>query len=284
MTCLIGIKLLNEDVIIAADSCISWDLSKTKTLKDGKNRYVFEDEVQKIYPIHPNLTVAISGDLLAAQLALKHFKKRICQPKQQLKLTRASSRVFLITELAVKLIKYSFSYFKRKDLVVLLLAVTDNQGNTSLFSFSTIDFRLQKINKGESVILGSITRESIYPKFQSEISKISTLQRRSQLISTDQAGMVLADTTTRLLQNRVPGVGGLFQVGQFENGNFTMVSFDGYKIDKDKGIEYNVSLIFDPDHRTFYQKNNQTGQTLAVRSIDQHHFRRNPHQDKIFTY
>ncbi|MCD4654769.1 hypothetical protein K8T06_12655 [bacterium] len=239
---------------------------------------------KKKYPINPNLTVAISGDLLAAKLALKLFTQRIGQPHQQSKLKRVSGRIPLIAALTINLLRYCFRYFRRKDLVVLLLAVTSDQGITSLFSFSSNNFRLQEINCGESVILGSITSEPIYPQFHSQISKITSMQRGSKLISTDQAGMLLADSTTRLLQHRVKCVGGLFQVAQFESGGLNIVSFDGYKFDKDKGEEYNVSLIYDEKQNRFIQRNNQTGQEVIVRLIDEHHFSRVPKKNKIFSY
>ena len=65
MTCLIGLKTRDGRGFLIADSCITWQTNPPN----------YEDTLQKIFVLTPNIAVGVCGDLKSAQKLLLETKK-----------------------------------------------------------------------------------------------------------------------------------------------------------------------------------------------------------------
>jgi len=275
MTCIIGGIHKNGVAFIAADSCVTWEAK-------GSRRY--EDTVQKLYGLAPNVAVALSGTLTSAKKLLQSCRDAL-NPAGEVGSVMA--RASTIRRLP-GLLEYTWESSKLRGEVVLIIAVSDHQGKVRVFKWDSRDRKnLTELKPGEVTVSGSIEElRKVYGDFKIELQKLVVLGREGVDLSASQVVALLSDALSRVSAGqagREAGVGGAFQIAVASGAEFVCYGYEARSLGSG-GDTYQIFVTWDNKNKRWLQINKLTGEKVLLETVDERDFSRTPLDYHVFNF
>lgn len=284
MTCVIAVRRGDGSLILCADCCVSW-----KFLHRKDERYIYRDELQKLYfPVH-NVCIAVVGDLLPAQKLLKKLREVFDNGVLNKRLKNGCSSGVMLKRVVPGLIKYLWKTEHLNGKVYLAIGVDDLRCNRALVIFSSLKpCFLQSVKEGEVVILGSVNNDnSLISHLEYKIKQIDLLRHQGKPLNMQEYLALFTNELTTCFSNnksREQGIGGLFQITYSNRGFFIFGEFNSRSITTEKGMIYNVSLIWDENQNRWIQRDENTGYEVKLLRLDEAKFEKKPGCNRLFFY
>ena len=273
MTCLVALQTNDGRGVVAADACVTW----------SRRVPGYEDTLQKLYGLAPNVAVGFCGDLRPAQKLLIAARGH-CVSTGTGPTTRAT---YETVQWLPRVLKHVWKAQALRGRVVLAIAVAQDDNKTRVFEWDSnaLDKGLNEIGSGAVRIYGSVKNlAEVHESYRVELERV--VRDAPGTLSDENLVAMLTSALANASKNetgRKVGVGGLFQVATGSEGIIYMHDYEAQMVTID-GDQYHVVLSWECQEEQWVQKNLSNGEVLPLRILDECDFSKMPVVMDVFAY
>ena len=279
MTCNIGFKSCSNNIFIAADNRIVWDIPK-------KGDKVHVDDLQKIYFPTPNVVISFAGNYVKnIKNVLEKFSNQ-AREKFQYKIKNARV-TYNYNDSIERLIKRILKTNKIKEKIYLLVGISfpKHCKNNKLLKFIVSDDGIdeeKEISSGDYCVVGSIKNENKYIEFKKYVLENTFIKNKNLDIC--QYSSLFNSKYLNFYNNldkKFKTVGALFHSVHSRNGIFIGSDSEMGRIHKKEKL-VKASMIYNPSDSSFTQINHNNNENFKLISLTDYDFADVPKNSKLF--
>jgi hypothetical protein len=277
MTAIIAYKDMEGEILIIADSRVSWRFS------DPAKTEVHVDQLQKVYLLAENVVIAFAtNDLRSVKDVLMSARNGINMPDRKSTDVQYAYDSWETIRRSI-LSRSNYLHNSTKFIVAKSWPGQPKLGKVALFEYSGSGFVDKEIAGGEVVVAGSIKSEARYHEFQQNVISRGIMPENNDVLMCHRQGAFDSHNLNFQTKSKPPfsSVGEIFHSAYTADGVWWAPSSTTQQISIDCEM-VSVSVNVDRDTKTFFQVNESTGMRVDLIPIDLYDFDPVPSLDNVF--